>query len=81
MTATSSPQSLIFHPDAFALVMADLHKPTAGAIASVVRAPAWGVALRMVQQYQIGTDQEATRIDDLYGWAVPRPELALRVQG
>lgn len=81
MTATSSPQSLMFHPDAFALVMADLYKPTAGAVSSVVRAPAWGVSLRMVQQYQIGTDQEATRIDDLYGWAVPRPELALRVQG
>lgn len=81
MTATSSPQSLIFHPDAFALVMADLYKPTAGAVSTTVRAPAWGVSLRMVQQYQGGTDQEVTRMDDLYGWATVRPELALRVQG
>jgi len=81
MTATSSPQSLIFHPDAFALVMADLYQPTAGATSTTVRAPAWGIALRMVQQYQIGTDQEPTRLDDLYGWATVRPEMALRVQG
>ena len=34
----------------------------------------------LVKQYQIGTDQEATRLDILYGWATIRPEMAVRVQ-
>jgi hypothetical protein len=81
MTATASPQSLIFDPDAFALVMADLYKPSAGAVSETVRSKTWGVSLRRVTQYMIGTDQEPSRLDALYGWATVRPELAVRVQG
>jgi len=40
-----------------------------------------GVSIRMVQQYQIGTDSEPTRLDVLYGWATLRQTLACRVQG
>ena len=81
MTATVTSQSLLYHPDAFALVMADLHRPQSGAEATVVRSKELGVSIRMVQQYQIGTDSEPTRLDVLYGWATLRPTLACRVQG
>jgi hypothetical protein len=81
MTATVTSQSLLYHPDAFALVMADLHRPQSGAEATTVRSKELGVSIRMVQQYQIGTDSEPTRLDVLYGWATLRPTLAVRVQG
>ena len=74
-------QSLIYHPDAFVLVMADLIKPRSGAVATTVRSKELGISLRMVEQYQIGTDQEPCRLDVLYGWATLRPQLACRVQG
>lgn len=81
MAATVTSQSLIFHPDAFVLVMADLVKPRSGAVATTVRSKELGISLRMVEQYQIGTDQEPCRLDVLYGWATLRPQLACRVQG
>ena len=61
--------------------MADLHKPSSGAETTVVRSKELGISIRMVQQYQIGSDQEPTRLDILYGWATIRPSLACRVQG
>jgi hypothetical protein len=81
LAATVTSQSLVYHPDAFALVMSDLHRPTSGAEATVVRSKELGISIRMVQQYQIGTDSEPTRLDILYGWATLRPTLACRVQG
>jgi hypothetical protein len=81
LAATVTSQSLLFHPDAFTLVMSDLHRPTSGAEATVVRSKELGISIRMVQQYQIGTDSEPTRLDILYGWATLRPTLACRVQG
>lgn len=81
MAATVTSQSLLYHPDAFVLVMADLVKPRSGAVATTVRSKELGLSLRMVEQYQIGTDQEPCRLDVLYGWATLRPQLACRVQG
>jgi len=81
LSATVTSQSLIYHPDAFVLVMADLIKPRSGAVATTVRSKELGISLRMVEQYQIGTDQEPCRLDVLYGWATLRPQLACRVQG
>jgi hypothetical protein len=39
------------------------------------------VSLRYTRQYQIGSDQKASRIDCLYGFKEFRPEWACRVQG
>lgn len=80
-TATNSPQSLVYHPDAFALVMADLVKPGAGATATTVKSKALGFSIRMVEQYQIATDQNPSRLDILIGWATLQPRLACRVWG
>lgn len=81
LATTTSPQSLIYHPDAFAFVMADLFKPDAGCKATVVRSKALGFSLRMVEQYQIGTDQNPSRLDMLIGAATIQARLAARVWG
>lgn len=81
LTTTVSPQSLVYHPDAFAFVMADLFKPDAGCKATVVRSKALGFSLRMVEQYQIGTDQNPSRLDMLIGAATIQARLAARVWG
>lgn len=79
LATTVTPQSLLYHPDAFAMVMADLHKPSSGAETTSVRSKELGISIRMVQQYQIGSDQEPCRMDILYGWATLRAPLACRI--
>ena len=81
LAATASPQSFVYHPDAFAFVMADLIKPGAGAESYTVRSKSLGFAIRMVEQYQIGTDQNPSRLDILIGAATLQPRLACRVVG
>jgi hypothetical protein len=81
LATTTSPQSFVFHPDAFAFVMADLEEPGAGATSKFVRSKAWGVSIRWVQQYQIGTDQNPSRLDILIGAATLQARMACRVCG
>ena len=76
-----SPQSFVYHPDAFAFVMADLINPGAGAVARTVRSKELGFAIRWVEQYQIGTDQIPSRLDILIGAATVQARLACRVEG
>jgi len=81
LTATTSPQSLLYHPDAFAFVMADLIEPGAGCKATVVRSKEVNVSIRLVEQYQIQTDQNPSRLDMLIGAATLQARLACRVWG
>lgn len=81
LASTVSPQSLVYHPDAFAFVMADMIKPGAGAQSTVVRSKAFGFNIRMVEQYQIGSDQNVSRLDMLIGAATLQARLAARVWG
>jgi hypothetical protein len=81
LATTTSPQSMVFHSDAFAFVMADLQKPGAGAEATTVRSKALGFSIRMVEQYQIATDQNPSRLDILIGAATLQARLAVRVVG
>jgi len=81
LTATVSPQSFVYHPDAFAFVMADMIQPGAGAKSSVARSKQYGFSVRMVEQYQIGSDQNPTRLDILIGAATLQARLATRVWG
>jgi len=78
---TNSPQSMLFHPDAFAFVAADLAKITAGASSTIVRSPQYGISIRMVEQYQIGNDQNPSRLDILIGAATLQARLACRIVG
>ncbi len=79
--ATVSPVGLIFHPEAFAGVTADLAMPNGGAKATRIQSKVKGIALRMCEQWDINTDQNITRIDTIVGYAAPRPLFACRVQG
>ena len=71
-------QSLLFHPEAFAFVTADL--------IDVSKFGAWGarqvmdgISMRIARQYNISTDTIPCRIDVLYGYKTLRPQLAVRV--
>jgi hypothetical protein len=77
--ATVSPQNLVFHPDAFASVMADLTMPNGGARGTRVNSKMINVAMRFVEQFQITTDQNLNRLDILFGSAAIQPRLACRV--
>jgi hypothetical protein len=79
MATQQSRQGLLYHGDAFTMVMVDLEMPEGGAIASRVSNTQLKIALRFARQWNIQTDQNAARLDCLYGWKTIRPELACRV--
>jgi hypothetical protein len=79
--ATVSPQNLVFVPDAFASVMADLVMPAGGARGSRVSSPELNVAIRYVEQFAITSDQNLHRLDILFGSAPIQERLASRVPG
>ena len=81
LATTASPQSFLYHPDFMAFVMADLMKPDAGCKASVVSSKQLGFSIRMVEQFQIATDQNPSRLDILIGAATLQARLACRVWG
>ncbi len=71
-------QSLLFHPEAFTFVTADL--------IDVSKFGAWGarqvmdgISMRIARQYDIVNDNVPCRIDVLYGYKTLRPQLAVRV--
>lgn len=81
LSATVTPQSLVFHPDFAVFAMVDLADPIAGAKATFVRSRDLGISIRFVQQYLIGTDQNGSRMDCLFGAALVQPRLGARVAG
>lgn len=81
LATTTSPQSLVFLPDFAAFVMADLEDPIAGAKATFARSKDYGISIRFIQQYQLGSDQNGSRLDCLFGAAPLQPRLACRVVG
>ena len=81
MTATASANSLLFHPEAFILAMADLDADLDGATVARVSDNELNVSLRYVKQYSAQSDQKMARIDALYGFKEFRPDWACRVWG
>lgn len=81
MTTTTSRQSLIFNPSAFAFVNAPLARKLAGAETGQIRDEDAMVSMRYVEQYNIETDQEPRRIDMLVGNAAVQPYYAMRAWG
>jgi hypothetical protein len=71
-------QSVLFHPEAFAFVTADL--------IDVSKFGAWGarqvmdgISMRIARQYNITNDTIPCRLDVLYGYKTLRPQLAVRI--
>lgn len=78
MTATSSKQSLVFHPAAFAFVMADLDDDLPGAQVGMARDKEAKISMRWAYQYNAQTDQKISRVDIIIGVAPIIPYFALR---
>lgn len=78
-TGTSSPQSVMFHKNAFTMACADLMLPEGVQFAGRSADKDVGLSIRVVRQYTINNDAIPTRLDVLYGWAPLYQELACRV--
>lgn len=74
---TTYRQNIMYHPDAFAFVSADL--PLYGDSDKCVRRTQDGLSLRVWQASDIINDQLLMRIDMLYGFKILRPEWACRI--
>lgn len=79
LTATSTPQNLIFNKEFATLVTADLAKPVAGALVGRISSSEMNIALRLAEQWNGLNDQNMTRIDVLVGAAALQPRLAARI--
>ncbi len=77
--ALNTPQGLLFHQDAFALVLADLPLPGGTEVAERISNKKLGISVRFIKDYDINSDSSPARLDLLYGWAAVRPELACRI--
>lgn len=66
-------KNVAYTPEAITMATGDLPLPKN---VDAARAQYDGVSMRMVTQYQVGTDQEISRIDVLYGALMVRPEWA-----
>lgn len=77
----TTPQGLIYHPEAYALVMADLEQPGGVWVSERISNKALGISIRFVKDYAIMSDQSPARVDLLYGWKEVRPEMGCRVTG
>ncbi len=77
-TITSSPQSLAFHKEAFILGTADMELPPD---VQAHRETMDGISIRFLRQYNAMSDFSVYRFDVLGGFAVARPELAVRIAG
>ena len=71
--------NILFHPEAFALVTADLELP--GGVDMAARQSLDGISMRVVRQYNIITNEIICRVDILLGTKLIRPELACRLVG
>ena len=72
-------QNLVFHKNAFALVMADLEMPD-GAVFKA-RESQNGFSMRVVKYYDGEMDEDKIRLDVLYGVKAIYPDLATRLSG
>lgn len=70
--STTYRQSFAFCPEAITMATADLELPDG--VSEQARETFDSVSMRMVTQYNIGTDQKITRLDVLYGFKFLRPE-------
>ncbi len=77
--ARNTRQNLLYHHNAFALVMVPLPLPEGAAWSR--RSTIDGISVRLVKDYNITTDEEVVRVDILYGVKTINGDLAVRVLG
>ena len=72
-------QGLVYHKEAFALVMADLVLPRGLWISERISNAKLGISIRMLKDHSIVDDVSPARLDTAHGWGDIRQELASRV--
>jgi len=72
-------QNLVFHKNAFALVMADLEMPDGATFKA--RESQNGFSIRVIKYYDGEMDEDKIRLDVLYGTKAIYPDLACRLSG
>lgn len=77
--STAYPQNLVYHPDAFTMVTADLDLPKGVHMASRKRYK--NISMRVLGDYNIINDEYLFRVDVLFGIKTLRPQTACRVYG
>lgn len=77
--STGYTQNMVFHKNAFALVMRPLELPDGAAWKA--RESYDGLSLRIIKDYDITNDEEICRIDAFYGVKAIYPDLATRLSG
>jgi hypothetical protein len=79
--AVVSPQSILFHRNAYTFATADLELPEGVHFAGRASDKELGLSIRVVRQYTINNDSIPTRLDVLFGWAPLYQELGCRIAG
>jgi hypothetical protein len=77
--ATTYPQNMAFHRNAFALVTVPLQMPEGANFKA--RETYKGLSMRVIKDYDITNDTEIIRLDMLYGVKAIYPDLACRLVG
>lgn len=77
--SASYAQNLVFHKNAFALVMADLEMPDSAVFKA--RESQNGYSIRVLKYFDGDNDEDKIRLDVLYGCKAIYPDLAVRLSG
>lgn len=80
-TGQSFSQAIMFHKDALMMASVELDLPRGVVDASYQRDPETGVGVRVVQDYDVRTDQWITRFDSMTTWGILFPQLIVRILG
>lgn len=75
--STNYGVSMLYHPDAFTFVTADLELPDGRDFAA--REQFEGISMRIIRDYSISDDTFPCRLDVHYGFKAIRPQLAVRL--
>ena len=71
--------NVLYHRDAFTLAMVPMYEPAVGTGAKVTQMSDDGFTVKVTQYYDAVNDNNGIRLDILFGWAAPYPELACKV--
>ena len=77
--ATVTRQGLVYHKEAFALVMADLILPRGLWVSERISNAKLGISVRMMKDTDIINDLHPCRLDTAHGWGAIRQDLACRL--
>lgn len=76
--STSYATNVGYHKDAFTLAMVPMWRPEPGMGAKVSQKSKNGFTIKVTDYYDGTNDGAVTRLDVLFGWAAPYPELSVK---